>query len=445
MIALTKFMIKLIKLALAIILVFPAFYLRTPFLASVRGWAFGLVFILSLGLIIAEISGWKKNSSQKEVILSVLILAIASFSFSLAVTKEVKFQLTKQAILNREASQLETLGQHFIVGYRNFEEVKILVEKGAIAGVFITKRNIQNKTQDEIHQEIQSLQEIRTSQGLSPLWIATDQEGGIVSRLSPPLTQLPPLSSIIKDEKTIDRTKDDVIDYASIQGKELSEIGINLNFAPVVDLNQGIISPDDKYSKIYLRAISADKDVVAKVALWYCQTLANYGVTCTIKHFPGLGRLDTDTHIDHAQLKTSVEELSQADWVPFREVMSKTNAFTMLGHAQLMSVDPDHPVSFSTKVVSEIIRNKWNHDGILITDDFSMQAVYGSQDGLANATIKAVNAGVDLILIAYDTDLYYNAMNGLIAAESANRLDITVLKKSNARLKQAMSKLSMDN
>lgn len=441
MTVLIKLLIKLVKLGLAVSLVFPAVYFRTPWLASLRDWAFGLVFILSLGLIVSEISGWTRNSSQRHVILSVLILAIASFSFSLAVTTEVKFQLTKQAIINREASQLETLGQHFIVGYRNLEEVKTLVEKGAIAGVFITRRNIQNKTPDEINQEIQSLQAIRANQGLSPLWIATDQEGGIVSRLSPPLTRLPPLSSIIKDEKDIDSAKEDVIRYASIHGKELSKIGINLNFAPVVDLNYGVISSEDKYSKIYLRAISADKDIVAKVALWYCQTLADYGVTCTIKHFPGLGRVDTDTHLEDAQLKTSVAELTQADWVPFREVMSKTNAFTMLGHAQLIAVDPDHPVSFSQQVVTDIIRDKWQHNGILITDDFSMHAVYGSRDGLEAATVKAINAGVDLILMAYDTDLYYNAMNALLQSESANRLDITVLKSSNTRLKQAIRKI----
>lgn len=438
MIVFIQCLIQFIKLALAVSLVFPAVYFRTPWLASLRGESFALVFLLSLGLIMGEIVGWRKLSSRKQVILSGLILAIASFNCSLAVTTEVKFQLTKQAVLNQSPHQLATLGQHFIVGYRNFEEVKSLVKKSAIAGVFITRRNIQNKTPAEIAQTIQSLQTIRANQGLFPLWIATDQEGGIVSRLSPPLTQLPPLSSIIQDEQDIDQVKDKVIRYASIQGQELSDIGINLNFAPVVDLNHGIISPDDQYSKIYLRAISTDKDTVAQVALWYCQTLANYGVTCTIKHFPGLGRVDTDTHLEDAQLKTSVKELTENDWIPFRTVMAKTNAFTMLGHAQLIAVDTHHPVSFSQPVVTEMIRKQWQHDGILITDDFSMHSVYGSRDGLEGATIKAINAGVDVILISYDTDLYYNAMNALLQAESANRLDHTVLQNSNRRLKQAL-------
>jgi beta-glucosidase-like glycosyl hydrolase len=73
----------------------------------------------------------------------------------------------------------------------------------------------------------------------SYLWIATDQEGGIVSRLSPPLTQLPQLSKIVDEKKTIEQNQDVVVNYAQTQGRELSELGINLNFAPVVDLNKG--------------------------------------------------------------------------------------------------------------------------------------------------------------------------------------------------------------
>ncbi|HBS70079.1 MAG TPA: glycosyl hydrolase family 3, partial [Cyanobacteria bacterium UBA11149] len=306
--------------------------------------------------------------------------------------------------------------------------------KKAICGIFITRRNINNKSPEQIKQEIQSLQKIRTSQGLSPLWIATDQEGGIVSRLSPPLTQLPPLSKFVEGKEKIEKKKEVVVEYAKIHGEELSEIGVNVNFAPVVDLNKGIINPKDKYSQIYQRAISADQNVVAKVGLWYCQTLEIYKVHCTIKHFPGLGRVDADTHLQHADLNTSVKDLTKEDWVPFRQIMSNFGGFTMLGHVKLTGVDRDTPVSFSKKVVMGILRNSWQYDGILITDDFSMEAVYGSRDGLEGATVKAINAGVDLILIAYDTDLYYQAMDALLSAEAGGKLDDEMLLKSQARL-----------
>ncbi|HEY9605777.1 MAG TPA: glycoside hydrolase family 3 N-terminal domain-containing protein, partial [Allocoleopsis sp.] len=350
---------------------------------------------------------------------------------------EVHFILLKQNILSGNSNELAELGQHFIVGYRNFEEVQKLVEKKAIGGIFITTRNVKDKTQSEIRQEIQALQAIRSQQGLSPLWIATDQEGGVVSRLSPPLPPLPQLSKVIDETKKIEQSKDAVVQYAKTQGRELSELGINLNFAPVVDLNKGIITPKDKFSKIYQRAISKDKEVVAKVALWYCQTLEESGVNCTIKHFPGLGRVNQDTHIANADLTTSVDELTRDDWVPFREVMSHSQAVTMLGHAKLTAVDSEYPVSFSQQVVSGIIRKAWHYDGVLITDDFSMGAVYSSKYGLSGATVNAINAGVDLILIAYDKDLYYEAMSSLIKADRSHNLDKGILDKSHKRLEQA--------
>lgn len=425
---------KIVKLFLAGIILLFAFYFRLPFWASWRVLAFSAIIIFGLGLILSEIRGLSRKYANKKRVSSFLIFAIASLALSYALALEIKFNLTKFIVLNADANQLEKLGQHFVIGYRNSDEIKTLVSKRAVGGVFITTRNIRNKTKQDIQQEIKALQDIRQSQSLPPLWIATDQEGGMVSRLSPPLTRLPQLSAIVAGDKKIDQKKDEVIKYAGTQGKELAEIGVNLNFAPVVDLNKGIINPNDKYSKIYQRAISADKEVVAKVALWYCQTLEEYGVRCTIKHFPGLGRVSADTHIADAELHTSIDELTTDDWVPFRQVMSNSQAVTMLGHAKLTAVDAKHPVSFSKQVVTDILRKNWQHDGILITDDFGMQAVYGSKDGFGLATVKAINAGVDLLLISYDKDLYYEAMYALLKASETGNLDREMLEKSRKRL-----------
>lgn len=430
-------LLKLFKFCIAVALIAIAFYLRTPFLAGLRTELFWLVLVCSLGLFVSENVVLKKDYYSRRIIISFLTLTFASLSFFKTVVTEVHFVFAKQRIFTESTNELAELGQHFIVGYRNLEEIQKLVEKKAIGGIFITARNVKDKTQAEIKQEIQALQAIRVKQGLSPLWIATDQEGGIVSRLSPPLPPKPQLSKVIDETKKIEQNEDAVVQYAKKQAHELSELGINLNFAPVVDLNKGIITPEDKFSKIYQRAISKDKAVVAKVALWYCQTLEKTGVSCTIKHFPGLGRVHKDTHIAHADLTASVDELTRDDWVPFREVMSHSQAVTMLGHAKLTAVDNEYPVSFSKRVVSGIIRKDWQHDGVLITDDFSMAAVYSSKYGLGAATVNAINAGVDLILIAYDQDLYYEAMSSLLKAERSRALDRGMLDKSHNRLEQA--------
>ncbi|NER22354.1 MAG: glycoside hydrolase family 3 protein [Symploca sp. SIO1C2] len=427
---------NIVQLLVALAILFVANYLRSPFLANLRFWLFWLVLGLSLSLIISAVIGIKKHRSLLKM-LSVLVLIVSFAGFSSILGTEAKFHLVKHQIFSTDANRLEKLGNHFIVGYRDFEGLKKLVEHRAIGGVFITARNIKEQSKADIQQQISTLQGIRQQQGLSPLWIAVDQEGGIVSRLSPPLTQLPPLATIISEEQPIEQSKAAVIKYARVHGQELSEIGVNLNFAPVVDLNKGVVNPQDKFSQIYRRAISADREVVAKVALWYCQTLEEYGVKCTIKHFPGLGRVDTDTHIDHAELDTPLSELVADDWVPFRQVMNNSQAFTMLGHAKLMAVDDQNPVSFSSAVVGDMIRKSWQHDGVLITDDFCMQAVYSSKAGLAAATIEAINAGIDLVLIAFTQDLYYPAMDALLKADQAGILDQVVLDKSYRRLEQA--------
>jgi len=423
------------------------------------GWAnflFWLIVLISSWLILVEVKVFRKAYRRSKKRICLLTLVIAWFSLSLATAGQVKFMMTQSRTLNTVATSetiaqptpkvvasppvtptslgREILGQHFIVGYPTLKEGKALVEDKAVSGLFINAINVGGKTKEQIKKEMEILQGIRKSQGLPPLWIAADQEGGVVSRLSPPLTKLPSLGRVIEDDKDIEQQKDKVIEYATKQAKELAEIGVNLNFAPVVDLNKNIRNPTDKHSKIYQRAISTDKQVVAKVALWYCQTLEKYGIRCTIKHFPGLGRVKTDTHVGAAELSTPVAELTQDDWVPFREVMQNSSAFTMLGHAKLTAVDPENPVSFSQKVVNDLIRKEWQYDGVLITDDFGMEAVERSKDGIKNAAVKALNAGVDLILIASGTNLYDQAMQALLEAEKAGKLDRVVLMKSKQRL-----------
>ena len=436
-------MLKTFELILAIALLVVAAILRSPSLANYREGLFWLSLLGGAILIFAEVHFLRRARDRRIKLISFLVLAVSFASLSTNLTLAIKFNLIKQSVLDAEPSRLAKLGQHFVVGYRDSQEIAALVEKKAIGGVFITARNIEGKTKTEIQQEILGWQETRRRQGLSPLWIAADQEGGIVSRLSPPLSYLPPLSEIIAENRDIEESKKAAIEYAELQGRELSELGVNLNFAPVVDLNKGALNPEDKYSLIYKRAISTDKDVVAKVASWYCQTLEKHGVSCTLKHFPGLGRVAADTHVEDAELNASLEELREDDWVPFRAVIENTRSLIMLGHAKLMAVDSDRPVSFSHKAIVNILRRDWQYNGILITDDFCMRAAYNTKLGLAGATVAAMNASVDLILIAFDSDLYYPAMHSLLQAEAAGKLDKAMLEKSRSRLQRANAQCPM--
>jgi len=299
--------------------------------------------------------------------------------------------------------------------------------------VFVDSRNVEGLSADAVRQQIASWQDVRRRQGLPTLLIATDQEGGAVSRVSPPLPRQPPIASVIARLTEESARKAAARDYGLTQGRALASLGINLNFAPVVDLDKNLINPNDRYTRIRERAISTDPIIVAAVAQQYCLGLREAGVRCTLKHFPGLGSVYEDTHLEAGHLRTPLDQLERGDWIPFRSLMGD-GTFIMLSHARLTALDPDRPVSFSHAVVSGLLRQAWRHDGILITDDFSMAAAYGDKGGIAAAGTAALNAGVDLILIAYDPAQYFAVMDGLLAADRDGLLSVAALARSARRL-----------
>ena len=143
------------------------------------------------------------------------------------------------------------------------------------------------------------------------------------------------------------------------------------------------------------------------------------GVHCTLKHFPGLGRVYEDTHRVTAELSARVARArgsrtgcrSGTSWR--RATLSRCSS-----HARLTAVDRDRPASFSDAVVKGLLRETWKHDGILVTDDFSMGAVTLEPRRRGGGAIAALNAGVDLILVSYDPDQYFPMMYALLAADA---------------------------
>jgi beta-N-acetylhexosaminidase len=435
-----KSLLAVLMLLMSLVLVPLAWDWRSPSLAEFRSWALLALIVLSLILIVAEIRLLMSSRTKQLAlrVLSQLGLLAAVLVLTSTLVVEARFHWVRYRVLHADPQKLERLGRHFIVGYRNLSEVQELVRLRAVAGVFVSGGNVNGKSVTDVRKQIQSIQDIRREQGLSPLWIATDQEGGAVCRLSPPLTRMPPLSEVIGRYSDTLQREQAVRQFAAEQGRELADLGVNLNFAPVVDLNRQVINPRDRYTRIFQRAISGDPAVVAQVAAWYCAALEEAGVRCTLKHFPGLGRVFEDTHLNHAKLDTSVAKLTKTDWVPFRALMREGRAFTMLGHVRLSAIDSEHPVSMSSPVIAGLLRGEWNYDGVLITDNFSMLAVYRSSEGMDNGCIQALNAGVDLILISWDADQYYRVMYALLKADRQGKLDREALKRSDQRLARSI-------
>lgn len=344
--------------------------------------------------------------------------------------------LTRAEILATDPAILERLGRHIVIGYHSFASVKALVEKKAIAGVFVTDHNVFRRRVADIRAEIDLLQSIRKSQKLPPLIVAADQEGGAVSRLSPPLPRQPGLARVMSTMKPGSDAKAVIAAYARKQASELKRVGVNLNFSPVVDLKIDPKRRSDGQTQLRHRALSADPKTVSDAAGWYCDALAEEGVYCTIKHFPGLGRVTRDTHRHAGDIKAPLVELKGADWVPFRTVMDRPHVLTMLAHVRLRELDDQTPASFSTRVIDGLIRTEWKHEGLLITDDLSMGAVTRAREGVGGAALKALNAGADLILVSFSDRHLDTVMTALIRAEKAGAIDAELRQASLRRLKR---------
>lgn len=361
-----------------------------------------------------------------------------------AVAAQKPSPIKRADILNADPVQLERIGRHIIIGYHGFADVKALVEKRAIAGIFLTDHNVRRRSVEAIRKDIDTLQSIRAEQGLPPLIVAADQEGGQVSRLSPPLKRPASLARVIRDLKTEDERRKAVETYAAEVGTELKRMGINHNLSPVVDLNLNPNQTSDGETRLRLRAIAADPLAVTQAAGWYCAELKRVNITCTIKHFPGMGRVSNDTHKSVGVIDKPEAELEAKDWVPFRALMHQPGVATMVGHVRLPVLDATYPASFSVPVLRGLLRERWALRGLVITDDFSMGAVTKSKIGLGRAAVKALNAGADYILLSF-SEKHFDAMMGeLLKADRDGEIDHNELKASVARMARAQNFASSD-
>ncbi len=402
-----------------------AFNFNAPYMLPYRPYDFLVILILATQAFYHEI----KNPNKNGKILFLLALTCGSILFFEAQRLSYRLQVvTSSPRLVRE------LGEHFIVGFENFDQARFLASRGMVGGFYITTKNIGGRTFEDIAKKINELQSIRERQGLPPLIITADQEGGEISRLNPLIPPTPSLSLLFNDIHHSANTLDLIKNISLQTSSKMKALGINMNLSPVVDLK---IRPktmfNDPHSQIFKRAISDNPQEVIQVATSYAEAMIANGVTPTLKHFPGLGRVVGDTHLVTGHIQDSLDFLEKNDWAPFKAVSQLKPCAIMLGHVIVDTMDPDNPASVSSKMVS-YLRKSWGFNGILITDDFAMGPIYKAKGSVGEASIKALNAGVDYILMSYDGSLYYQAMSALLQAAKEGRLNKSLLQESHASL-----------
>jgi len=401
--------------ALALLVV--AWFIDDPYLFAQRGWLWiALLASASIGALL----------SRSRVVL----VAFCAAPLVLAGVKAAAW-LRAERITALQDAAAQDIGRHFIVGYARVEEVETLAAHGLIGGVFVTRHNIARGA-GALKAEIAHLRDVRKRAGLAPLIVTTDQESGLVSHLSPPLPKHPPLS----DFSDAPGGEDEARRLGATIGAELADLGVTMDFAPVVDLrpSEGARGLDFN-SFIAQRAISADPANVARIAGAFSQGLSQAGVTPVLKHFPGLGRIAQDTHHFRTHLKTSPQELAASDWRPFRALAG--GAAIMVGHVVVDALDAEHTASQSHAVVEGLLRRDWGFDGLVVTDDLNMSPVF--HHDICTGVADALNAGVDLLLVSYDGRQYFPMMACALGARTRGDISATALEASRRRLERFAS------
>lgn len=262
-----------------------------------------------------------------------------------------------------------------------------------------------------------------------PLIIACDQEGGLVARLNDRHGFPPTVSEQFLGElDDLAQTRQ----YAGEMAATLAAAGINLNLAPVVDVN---VNPDNPVIGAIGRSFSQDPEVVAEQALAFIASMHEKGVLCTLKHFPGHGSSTSDSHLGFVDVSAT---WSDAELIPFRRVIEAGQAdAVMTAHIFNSNLDPDYPATLSHATITGVLREQLGFDGVVISDSITMRAIsdhYGFTQGIE----LAINAGVDMISIS---DATVNGQNSadvmrtaIVDAVNGGRIPASRIDESYARI-----------
>lgn len=279
-------------------------------------------------------------------------------------------------------------GQKLMVGFDGSElnpELKFYIDTLKIGGIILFSRNIFSVKQ--LEDLCASAQDHAASCGQPPLFIAIDQEGGVVARLKPPFTQFPGNSKM--------RTIGDAIEFAKTTSRELNRVGINMNMAPVMD-----VAPEGTSSIMSERSFGSDPEWVSALGITVIEHLQKGGVMAVAKHFPGIGRTTLDSHLDLPLSDTTFTELKNFDLPPFEAAIQKNVSGVMLSHIKYEKIDNVWPASLSTVIAKDMLRNELGFPGIVITDDLDMGAIEKHFD-IKTSIDKIFEADIDIALICH--------------------------------------------
>ena len=310
----------------------------------------------------------------------------------------------------------EKIGQMIITGFDGSEyndDMDRLINEYKVGGVILFARNIEDS-----NQMIELTRALQENNNNIPLFISIDEEGGRVSRLPDDIEKFPAAFDIglINNDQTAYENGKEI-------GYTLKRLGINLDYAPVLDIYSNLNN-----TVIGDRAFSKEESIVSTMGIATMEGIEDADIIPVVKHFPGHGDTEVDSHYGLPIVYKTLEELRNFEFIPFVKAIKNGCDVIMVSHIILNEVDSSNPASLSKIVISDLLRKDLEFDKVVITDDMSMGAITSIMS-IEEACIRSIKAGCDILLLgnAYEeieqviNSIKLKLYNGEISEEQINK------------------------
>lgn len=280
----------------------------------------------------------------------------------------------------------DLLGELFIMGFNGQEvsdETAAFLTQAKIGGVILFGPNYENP--EQVAELINEVQDCRV--GDLPLWISVDHEGGKVQRFRNGFTRIPEAGILAKNN-----SPKLLFELSEKISAELKAVGVNVNFAPVADINSNPKNP-----VIGNRAYGENEEMVSKMVSAFVRGHLTQGVQPCVKHFPGHGDTTMDSHFALPKVIDTLDALRERELRPFTKAFKSGCRWVMTAHLLNANLDPDKPATLSKKTLDGILRDELRYTGLVVSDDMEMKAIT-AHFGAEEAPRLAIEAGCDLLI-----------------------------------------------
>lgn len=335
------------------------------------------------------------------------------------------------------AAGIASVGDHLLIGLQPSPVLtnhdRALLSDLKPAGVILFKSNFRHDLPYEswLESHARLIADVRSATGRERMLIAIDHEGGRVCRTPKPITRFAPAARWAAESAAIGR----------VMGRELASLGINLTFAPVLDIHTNPKNP-----VIGERAFGQTPEAVIAAALPFIEAIEAEQVIACGKHFPGHGDTSIDSHLGLPSQSIKLDGLRARELKPFAAAIGAGLSMIMTSHILFPAIDPGLPVTLSRRFLTGILRDELRFEGVTISDDIGMGAMKGYFDN-PNALVRLIESGCDMMMICahfVDTGRARDFARALLAAAGEGRLDAHLLEQSRARIQKLLSRATMN-